>query len=102
MGCCHASELFQLPREAPPLLKFNSLGVNKAHYIKHKKNSIRLVYRIKEILGEGGFGKVYLVQDLKNGTSKAMKEIPKKLLNAQEQQEILQEIDILKTLVSSI
>lgn len=54
-------------------------------YLKAAGEVVNDRYRIRQILGKGGFGSTYLVQDLRlQGKRRALKEIPQNLFDEQE------------------
>ncbi|CAG9313378.1 unnamed protein product [Blepharisma stoltei] len=71
-------------------------GLNKGSFVKSSKSSVHKNYEMIRTVGEGGFGKVYVVKDKRTSAIKAMKEIPK--INVDNNKKVDEEIDILKEL----
>ncbi len=54
-------------------------------YLKSAGDVVNDRYRVRQVLGKGGFGATYLVQDLRlQGKRRALKEIPQRLFDEQE------------------
>ena len=66
-----------------------------------KKNRIIETYKYQSLLGEGSYGKVYLVRANLSKKYYAMKTIDINLLNENQKKEALQEARILKKIRSS-
>ena len=69
---------------------------NNDNIISKNKNSLNDIYKIEKLLGEGGYGKVYLVRHKKMNLLRAMKVIP--IYSKNEKQKIDEEIELLKQL----
>ena len=75
MGCCESSNV--ILRKSTPrfeVLELNSQSsVTKNTFVNHTKGNIRERFEIIKALGKGGFGTVYLVNDLGINELRAMK-----------------------------
>lgn len=74
--------------------------IHKASFVKLSHGLVQDSYDTIKILGEGGFGKVYLVKDKRTNVLKAMKEVAKSTFEMD--QKVIEEIAILKELVNFI
>jgi len=70
----------------------NSLFISEIKEVPEKK------YKIKKLLGEGSFGRVFLAQNIITSELIAMKQIPKTSEDLLSDSEIINEIEILKNL----
>ncbi|CAG9318784.1 unnamed protein product [Blepharisma stoltei] len=72
--------------------------VNKSKFVKKSLGSLNQNFEILKHLGEGGYGKVYLVRDKRTNIIRAIKEVQKSKTDSQSNQSLLDEVEILKEL----
>ena len=104
MGCCESTQAAPLPRQSLdtheiPNKRQVTAGLGKHQFIAHKRQSLRSDYQVIKLLGEGGFGQVFLVKDKRTGVLKAMKEIPTSQIEYEQAEKVQQEVEILKLVV---
>ena len=80
------------------LMEEMSLSVNQDILVSEEKGNPSKKYKAKKMLGSGSFGSVYEAKNILFGNSVAMKVIKKDKDNELDEQEIRNEIDILKKL----
>lgn len=81
---------------------FENSKVSKADFVRKTIGDIESKFEIIKVLGQGAFGKVYMVVDKRTKFIRAMKEVQKAINNSDENQKILDEFEILKELVNFI
>ena len=102
MGCCESTQV--LPRQLEESSKLGTnrpvtVGLGKHQFIAHKRKSLRSDYTVIKLLGEGGFGQVFLVKDKRTGVMKALKEISTSQIDSDQIERVQQEVEILKLVV---
>lgn len=88
MGCCN-SRAEQLPKRG---------GFKRNTMVFHSKGTPRDTYKTIKLLGKGGFGTVTLVEDLRTGARRAMKELLKSGLTEEDRKTMLKEVTTLSTM----
>lgn len=88
MGCCNTKGE-QLP---------SGKGVRRDTFVFHSKGTPRDTYKTIKLLGKGGFGTVTLVEDLRTGSRRAMKELLKSGLSEEDRKTMLKEVTTLSTM----
>lgn len=88
MGCCNT-------KGEQPLGK---KGVRRDTFVFHSKGTPRDTYKTIKLLGKGGFGTVTLVEDLRTGSRRAMKELLKSGLSEEDRKTMLKEVTTLSTM----
>jgi len=89
MGCCDSKET---PHEK------SDSAIRPGLFVTTKKGPLINFYDIDKQLGEGGFGKVFLVKDKRTKLARAVKELKKSVIELEDSEAILKEIEILKSL----
>lgn len=75
------------------------IGIMSSNFVMKRNSNPNLLYSILEELGEGAYGRVIKVKNIKTNEIKAMKIIDKSQINSEfDLEEIANEINILKTL----
>ena len=117
MGCCQAANpldlemgglsLVESPRRHEAYAQLeqthsgDSVKINARNFMHHSKGVLADSYALGEKLGDGAYGIVYKVTHLKSGERRALKSISKARIPVSEVQQILNEVDILTSLVPS-
>ncbi|CAD8200199.1 unnamed protein product [Paramecium octaurelia] len=79
--------------EQPSDIKWS---IKQSMFVKiNSRKNVGEYYVIKELIGQGGFGKVYKVTHRQTGMVRAMKQILKQRMKKEDQQKLLQETQIL-------
>ena len=81
-----------------PSFPLPELSIKSGQFVKFNEGNVKDDYFIECVLGEGGFGKVYLVTHKITSAVRAMKQIKKHKLTDEDEQTLLMETEILKEL----
>jgi calcium-dependent protein kinase len=76
----------------------NSVKVNSQMFVTKSEGTLRDIYKIGKVLGEGAFGEVRLCTHRETKEKRAVKVLKKESMDAAEQATMLSEINILRSL----
>lgn len=109
MGCCGSTANNQKPTQSigdsfssPAKTQAYSTRTESPDRTPKYRGSIRTIYEIKSVLGEGALGPVYYVRDKVTRALSAMKEFPKSRLTQQQIDQLILEVPLLTQLVIHI
>ena len=80
--------------------KMDELKIGQSHMIVQKFGKITSEYKISKVIGTGAFGEVVKATFKPTNEQRAIKKIKKKNLSVGEQNSLLNEISVLKKLVT--
>lgn len=100
MGCCSSeplaneskSELHQEPKDEFPQEK---LKFSRKSFIKHRLGRVLDDYEVREVMGQGAFGKVYKAVHRQTSLLRAVKMINKQNISREDHERVLREVQIL-------
>lgn len=113
MGCCWSAAGTQPAqktdteesdcqfRQAEKATRKEDLRVCPGNFVMLVRGRLTTHYRVLAKLGEGGFGTVWKAVHKVTGQSRAIKTLPKGDLPGEQEQQMLQEVTILRTLVTT-
>ncbi|CAG9321435.1 unnamed protein product [Blepharisma stoltei] len=78
--------------------RHSSMAIRKGNFIRTKSGDINQFYENIREIGTGGFGIVYSAKDKRSGLRRAIKEIPKDKLDKSTNEQMLEEVQILREL----
>lgn len=76
------------------------LKVNNESFVRKKSGKINMEYKLQGGLGKGGFGEVRKAVHKQSGIKRAVKLIKKVDLDEEEKERLINEVELLKKLVS--
>ncbi|KAJ2786558.1 Protein kinase of the Mitotic Exit Network [Coemansia interrupta] len=96
------SDTDQVTAAPPPRRRNNTRNRPKERLTVYSENDQRLTnYQLGNCIGRGQFGSVYRALDLETGQMVAVKQIPLSDQNAEDLDDVMQEVELLKSLSSS-
>ncbi|KAJ1723071.1 Protein kinase of the Mitotic Exit Network [Coemansia erecta] len=96
------SDTDQVAAAPPPRRRNNTRNRPKERLTVYSENDQRLTnYQLGNCIGRGQFGSVYRALDLETGQMVAVKQIPLSDQNAEDMDDVMQEVELLKSLSSS-
>ncbi|KAJ2398286.1 Protein kinase of the Mitotic Exit Network [Coemansia sp. RSA 2603] len=96
------SDTDQVTVAPPPRRRNNTRNRPKERLTVYSENDHRLTnYQLGNCIGRGQFGSVYRALDLETGQMVAVKQIPLGDQNAEDMEDVMQEVELLKSLSSS-
>jgi len=87
------------PSQKQKVADKNTLEIKASQFIVEGAKDIRETYDFQEMLGEGACGRVFKAKHKVSGELRAIKQIDKSKISTEKEEEMMNEIKILKTLV---